>query len=172
MPAEGVRTSHPHPAGGADAGRRDVPGVIAPPPLVYIAGLAIGFALEALLPSASLPQVLTWSLGGTLLLAGLALAVSFVAAFRRARTPVDPGKPSTTIVTTGPYRLTRNPGYLSLALSYAGIAILAGALWAFIPLVPVLLIIDRGVIHREERYLEARFGEEYLRYKVRTRRWL
>ncbi len=154
------------------ATKRDAPGVVAPPPLIYIAGLAIGFGLEFLLPSASLPDALRWPLGGVLVLAGQVLAASFFIAFRRGRTPVDVRKPTTTLVTTGPYRLTRNPGYLSLALIYAGIAILASALWAFVPLVPVLVLVDRGVIRREERYLEAKFGEEYLRYKALTRRWL
>jgi protein-S-isoprenylcysteine O-methyltransferase Ste14 len=151
---------------------RDVPGVVAPPPVVYIAGLAIGFGLEALLPSAGLPDALGRSVGGTLVLVGLALSASFFAAFRRARTPVDPRKPTTAVVTTGAYRLTRNPGYLALALIYAGITIVAEALWAFVPLVLVLLLIDRGVIAREERYLERKFGEEYLRYKARVRRWI
>jgi protein-S-isoprenylcysteine O-methyltransferase Ste14 len=68
--------------------------------------------------------------------------------------------------------LSRNPGYLGMALAYAGIAVLSGALWVLVPLVPILIVVDRGVIAREERYLEARFGEEYRRYKGGTRRWL
>jgi protein-S-isoprenylcysteine O-methyltransferase Ste14 len=151
---------------------RDSPGVIALPPLIYLAGLALGFGLEALLPSASVPGWLAWSLGGVLLIAGLALARSFFAALRRAGTPVDVREATTTIVTTGPYRLTRNPGYLAMALIYAGIAILAGALWPLVSLVPVLILVDRGVIAREERYLERKFGDEYRRYKAGTRRWL
>lgn len=151
----------------------DRSGAIAPPPpLIYIAGLGVGFGLDALLPSVSLPPVVTWAVGGAVLVAGLCLAASFFAAFRRARTPVDLRKPTSAIVTTGPYRLSRNPGYLSLTLIYAGIAILASALWAFVSLIPVLVLIEYGVIRREERYLERKFGEEYLSYKERTRRWL
>jgi protein-S-isoprenylcysteine O-methyltransferase Ste14 len=152
--------------------RSESSGVIAPPPLIYLAALAIGFGLEALLPSASLPDTLAWSVGGVLIAAGMALARAFLGALRRARTPVDPYKATTAIVTTGPYRLSRNPGYLAMALIYAGIAVAAEALWAFVPLVPALILIDRGVIAREERYLEGKFGEEYRRYKARTRRWL
>jgi protein-S-isoprenylcysteine O-methyltransferase Ste14 len=59
-----------------------------------------------------------------------------------------------------------------MALAYAGIAVVAGALWALAPLVVVLVLIDRGVIMREERFLERKFGEDYVRYKRRTRRWL
>jgi protein-S-isoprenylcysteine O-methyltransferase Ste14 len=157
---------------GLGAGEQDAPGVLVPPPVYFIAGLAIGFALEALLPSASLPAVLAWPVGGMLLAGGLLLVAAFFAAFRRARTPVDTRKPTATIVTTGPYRLTRNPGYLSLALIYAGIAILTSALWAFVPLVPTLVLVDRAVIRREERYLERKFGREYTRYKASTRRWI
>jgi protein-S-isoprenylcysteine O-methyltransferase Ste14 len=112
------------------------------------------------------------AVGVVLLVAGGALAASFITAFRRAGTPVDVRQATTTIVITGPYRLSRNPGYLALALVYAGIAVLAGALWAFVPLVFALVLIDRAVIAREERYLEGKFGGEYLRYKARTRRWL
>jgi protein-S-isoprenylcysteine O-methyltransferase Ste14 len=151
---------------------RDAPGVIGPPPLIYIGALAVGFGLDALLPSASMPSWLAWSAGSVLLVAGGSLAVSFLAAFRRARTPVDPSKATTAIVTTGPYRLSRNPGYLGMTLTYAGICLLAGALWALVPLIAALIVIDRGVIKREERYLQAKFAQEYLRYKARTRRWL
>lgn len=154
-------------------GQEDTAGVkVPPPPLLYIAGLGIGIGLDALLPSVSLSRGVAWSVGGLLLLAGLCLAAAFFSAFRRARTPVDLRKPTSAIVTTGPYRLSRNPGYLSLALIYAGIAILASTLWAFVSLVPTLLVVEYAVIRREERYLERKFGTEYTSYKARTRRWL
>lgn len=171
-----ARAARTLPPGGKSAGlgigERDAPGVLAPPPVLFAAGLAIGFALEALLPSTTLPAVLALSLGGGLLAGGLLLAAAFFAAFRRAHTPVDTRKPTSRIVTDGPYRLTRNPGYLSLALIYAGIAVLTSALWAFVPLVPTLILVDRAVIRREERYLEGKFGDVYNRYKASTRRWM
>ena len=146
--------------------------MIAPPPLIYLCGLAAGFGLEALLPSPSLPAEVRWPLGGALLLAGGILGRSFFRALRGAGTPVSPYEPSKTLVTTGPYRWTRNPGYLGMSLLYSGIALTSGTLWAFAVLAPVLVIVDRGVIAREERYLETRFGETYRTYKRRTRRWL
>jgi protein-S-isoprenylcysteine O-methyltransferase Ste14 len=155
----------------SDAGERDAPGVIALPPLIYLAALAVGFGLDALLPSASVPRALAWPVGGILLAAGLGLMVSFLVAFHRAQTPVDVRQATTAIVTTGPYRLTRNPAYVAMALTYAAIAVITSALWAFLPLVAALVLVDRGVIAREERYLERKFGEEYLRYKAGTRRW-
>ncbi|MDX6608484.1 MAG: hypothetical protein QOF85_409 [Solirubrobacterales bacterium] len=150
----------------------DSPGVIAPPPLIFLAGLALGFGLEALLPSPSLAGWLAWTLGSALLLAGAALVASFARALRRAHTPIDPYRPPTAIVSVGPYRLSRNPGYLGMALVYVAICLLAGALWGLVVLIAVLALIDRGVIVREERYLEAKFGEEYRRYKGSVRRWI
>jgi protein-S-isoprenylcysteine O-methyltransferase Ste14 len=148
----------------------DSAGVRVPPPLIYLAGLAVGFALEALLPGSSLPGVLQWVLGAALLVAGLALLASFNTTFHRKGTAVEPWKPTTAIVTTGPYRLTRNPAYVGMGLVYAGIAVMSGALWALLPLPLVLALVDRGVIAREERYLERKFGQEYLDYKRRVRR--
>jgi protein-S-isoprenylcysteine O-methyltransferase Ste14 len=151
---------------------RDTAGVVAPPPLIYLGGLAVGFGLEALLPGASLPGAIRWALGGALVVAGVALLASFNTAFTRKGTAVQPWKPTTAIVTTGPYRLTRNPAYLGMALVYVGIALLAEALWVLVPLPVVLAIMDRAVIAREERYLERSFGREYLDYKTRARRWI
>jgi protein-S-isoprenylcysteine O-methyltransferase Ste14 len=151
---------------------RDSAGVIAPPPLVYLGGLAVGFVLEALLPSASLPGALAWPLGAVLLVAGLTLLRAFVRTLHRAGTPVRPDRATTAIVTSGPYRVSRNPGYLGMALVYLGIAVGARALWVLVPLIAVLAVVDRGVIAREERYLERTFGEQYLRYKAQVRRWL
>jgi protein-S-isoprenylcysteine O-methyltransferase Ste14 len=152
--------------------RADRPGVVAPPPLIYLAGLGLGLLLDALLPSASLPSALSLPLGVVLILAGVALQGTFIRAFWRAGTNVDPYKPVTAIVSGGPYRLTRNPGYLGFALIVAGIALLAEALWVFAALVPTIAVVDRGVIAREERYLERKFGEEYRRYRARVRRWV
>lgn len=150
----------------------DTAGIIAPPPLIYIVALAIGFGLDALLPSASFSSTLSVALGWPLLVAGLGLMAWFVAAFRRRGTPIDPYEATTAIVSDGPYRLSRNPGYLGMTLASAGIAVLADAPWVLLPVLGAVLVVDRGVIAREERYLERRFGEEYLRYKAGTRRWI
>ena len=91
---------------------------------------------------------------------------------RRAETNVDPRKPATTVVTGGPFRFTRNPLYLSMTLIYGGIAAVANALPAALLLPIVLHLMRRGVIEREERYLERKFGDEYIEYRVRTPRWI
>jgi protein-S-isoprenylcysteine O-methyltransferase Ste14 len=151
---------------------RDSAGVVAPPPLIYLGGLAVGFGLELLLPGSSVPGAVRWIVGGLLVVAALALLASFNTLFARKGTAVEPWKPTTAIVTSGPYRLTRNPAYLGMALLYVGIALLADALWVLVPLPVVLALIDRAVIAREERYLERKFGDEYLSYKRGVRRWI
>jgi protein-S-isoprenylcysteine O-methyltransferase Ste14 len=93
-------------------------------------------------------------------------------AMRHAGTPTNPYKPVSHVVTQGPFRYTRNPGYLAMATIYMGVTSLANALWAVLLLPVALIVVQRGVIEREERYLERKFGEEYLRYKAQVRRWL
>lgn len=92
--------------------------------------------------------------------------------FRRAGTNVETYRPSTTVVRDGLYRFSRNPIYLSLGLDDAGIGIAAASFWVLALLIPLFLIIRYGVIAREERYLEQKFGAEYFAYKQSTRRWL
>jgi protein-S-isoprenylcysteine O-methyltransferase Ste14 len=147
-------------------------GVIAPPPLIYLSALGLGFGLNAAIGTGSLPSRVAIPVGGASIIVGAGLMRSFVLAFARAQTPLDPYKPSEAIVTDGPYRRTRNPAYLGMTLAYAGIAIAANAPWALLPLPATIAIIDRGVIAREERYLERKFGTGYLDYKRRVRRWI
>jgi len=150
----------------------DTPGVIGPPPLIYLSTLAAGFGLDALIGTGSMPLVVALPVGAGSIIAGVGLLGSFREAFRRAGTPIDPNAPSQVFVSDGPYRLSRNPAYLGMALTYAGIAIAANAPWALAPLPIAIAVIDRGVIAREERYLARRFGTRYVQYKRRVRRWL
>jgi protein-S-isoprenylcysteine O-methyltransferase Ste14 len=146
--------------------------VIAPPPLIFLSALGIGFGLDAVMGTGSLPSAVALPAGAASIIAGLGLMGSFVQAFGRAGTPFDPYTPSQALVTEGPYRLSRNPGYLGMALTYAGIAIASNAPWALAPLPAVIAVIDRGVIAREERYLTGKFGTPYEDYKRRVRRWI
>jgi protein-S-isoprenylcysteine O-methyltransferase Ste14 len=91
---------------------------------------------------------------------------------RRAGTNVDPRAPALLIVTHGPFRFTRNPLYLSLTLLTIGLALCFNIIWALVTLVPTLIIMRQGVILREERYLEGKFGQPYLDYKRTVRRWI
>jgi protein-S-isoprenylcysteine O-methyltransferase Ste14 len=151
---------------------QDKAGVVAPPPLIYLGVLVFGLLLNRRFPIAFLPHGLARSLGWPLLSAGALLIGWFEWAMRHAGTPANPYKPVSNIVTEGPFHYTRNPAYLSMTMIYLGIAALANALWAMLLLPVALLVIQRGVIEREERYLERKFGEEYLRYKAQVRRWI
>jgi protein-S-isoprenylcysteine O-methyltransferase Ste14 len=150
----------------------DGPGIIAPPPLIYFGMLALGVLIERVFPLDFLPDGVTSILGGVLVAVGVGIVFFAIRAMRRAGTPVDPYKPTTALVIDGPFRFTRNPLYLSLTLVYLGITSLMNAFWPLMLLPAALVIMQRGVIIPEERYLESKFGEEYLRYKAKVRRWL
>lgn len=151
---------------------RDTAGVIAPPPLIFLSALAAGFWLDRRIDRGSVPVRTRLPVGATALVAGVSLMRWFVQEFARAETPLDPYKPSKAIVTDGPYRLSRNPAYLGMTLTYTGISLLTNSPWALAPLPVAVAVIDRGVIDREERYLERKFGGTYLDYKRRVRRWI
>jgi len=89
-----------------------------------------------------------------------------------AGTPADPRRPATALVTSGPFRLSRNPMYVARTMLYVGLALLANALWALLMLVPLLVVVQYGVVAREERYLARRFGAAYHAYRARVRCWL
>ena len=151
---------------------QDKAGVVAPPPVLYLGALVFGLLLNRRFPVPFLPRRIARILGWPLLSAGLLLMGWFERSMRHAGTPANPYKPVSHLATEGPFRYTRNPAYLAMTMIYTGITGLANALWALLLLPVALLVIQRGVIEREERYLECKFGEEYLRYKVRVRRWI
>jgi len=148
------------------------PDVLAPPPLIYLGPLLAGLALDRFLPLPRQPAALRSSAGPTLLASGIGLGLWFLASMRRADTPFDPSQPPTALVEDGPFRFSRNPGYLGFALTYTGISLLAGGRWPLVFLPAVFGVIDRGVIAREEAYLQERFGLPYRDYRSRVRRWL
>lgn len=151
---------------------QDNPGVIAPPPLIYAGALAIGLVVHGFFPVKFFPGAAARLLGRVCMCISGILAVSAFLEMRRAGTHVDPAQPATALVTQGPFRLTRNPLYLSLTLLYTGIALIVNSLWAIVMLPGALIVIRYGVINREERYLERTFGEQYLSYKAKVRRWI
>ena len=114
-----------------------------------------------------------WNLLGSLfVLPGLAIELAADQAFHRARTTVRPFEESSTLVTSGLFRISRNPMYLGFVLVLIGVAVLLGALTPCLLVLAFAVLIDRMYIPVEERMLAARFGSEYLEYKGRTGRWL
>ena len=150
----------------------DHAGVIAPPPLIYFGALAVGLVLHYFLPLAFLPSGINFVLGALLIVLGLGIGFAAIVAMRRADTPPEPWEPTRALVAHGPFRFTRNPIYLAFALIYLGVTCALNAV-AALALSPIALaIIHFGVIAREEKYLERKFGQAYLDYKTRVRRWI
>ena len=159
-------------AGGS--GAPDVPGVIALPPLVFLGFLAVAAVLEAIVP---LPVPVThpfvrYVVGAMLAAGGFSMGAMGTRRFAAAGTNVPPTLPTTALVVEGIYERTRNPLYLGTTLVYLGLSIAAGSLWAIVLAVPLLWVINVGVVRREERYLERKFGDDYRAYKARVRRWI
>ena len=142
------------------------------PPLVYLFALGVGALIQLAMPFPFIPGMLAVPLGAFVVAAAIALFSSAVAEFRAARTPVPARKPTTVIVRTGPYRVSRNPIYLAFSLFQLGIAICANSLWLVVTLAAAVAVIRYLVIPKEEQYLERRFGAEYLDYRRSVRRWL
>jgi protein-S-isoprenylcysteine O-methyltransferase Ste14 len=160
------------PAGGS--GAPDVAGVIALPPLIFLGFLAAAAVLEAVVPFPLLAaHAFPRYLAGAALAAGGSVIIAMGARrFLAAGTNTAPTLPTTALVVDGIYRRTRNPLYLGTTLVYLGLGVAAGSLWAIVLLVPLMWVINVGVVAREERYLERKFGDDYRAYKARVRRWI
>jgi protein-S-isoprenylcysteine O-methyltransferase Ste14 len=153
----------------------DAADVAIKPPFLFLGALALGCLLSLAIPigpGLGRPNTLALMVGLAFVLLGVALAVLSVRSFHVARTSVVPGEPSTALVVTGPYALTRNPIYVGFVLAYFGLAIVLTSLWVLLLLIPELAILQRGVVEREELYLERQFGDAYRRYQARVPRWL
>ncbi|MBD2308273.1 isoprenylcysteine carboxylmethyltransferase family protein [Chroococcidiopsis sp. FACHB-1243] len=150
----------------------DNAGVIAFPPALYAGTLTIGLLLNVVFPIGLLPRPVTLVLGLVAVICAGAIAISALRAMNRVNTAVNPSQPTTAIVSDGVFSLSRNPIYASFTLLYIGIALLNSAIWALLLLLPLLVIVQIGVVQREENYLERKFGDEYLHYKARVRRWI
>jgi protein-S-isoprenylcysteine O-methyltransferase Ste14 len=150
----------------------DNAGVIAFPPALYAITLLLGLVLSSIVPISFLPHPVSLPLAVLALIGAGWISTSAFRTMNRAQTAIDPAKPTTAIVSDGVFRLSRNPLYLSLTLLYIGISLLFSAVWALLLLLPLLIIVQIGVIQREESYLERKFGDKYLRYKAQVRRWI
>lgn len=152
----------------------DNPGVIFPPPLIFLGFLMAGWGLGHLAGEPELGLSDPWRRGLALsgIIAGIVVEGWAAGLFRRAGTALPPWKASTALVRSGIYRFSRNPIYVGFTITYIGIAIGLNSPLALALVLPCLYVVDRFVIQREERYLEARFGADYLDYRKAVRRWL
>lgn len=161
---------------GTRADAVDSPRILVPPPLVYLTAFALAMAADRWAPWRLADiggplAVLRWS-GALLLAVGLSLDLVALALFIRSRTSALPFRPATQFVARGPYRFTRNPMYLGMSTTLAGVGLLLARGWVVVAALVASLAIDRWVIRREERYLDRRFGADYRAYCAAVRRWL
>lgn len=166
-----MTTSPPHDGSSTGAPAVANLGVVRPP-LVYLCSVVAGTGLDVVWPLPFLPRVLALPVGSSLVVIAMALFSYSVWQLRAAGTPVPGNRPTTVIVRTGPYRFGRNPIYLAFSLLHLGIAIWVNSLWLIATLLAAVALMALVVIPREERYLEGRFGAEYLEYQASVRRWL
>jgi len=151
----------------------DTAQAIVRPPLAWGLAIVIGLALDWLAPLPFVPAgVPAAGLGAGVFLLALALFAWAVMTMTRAGTNVPGNRPATTIVANGPYRFTRNPIYVGMFLSIAGLAIAFDTSWLLLTLVAFALVVRYGVVAREEAYLERKFGDVYRDYRRRVRRWI
>jgi protein-S-isoprenylcysteine O-methyltransferase Ste14 len=150
----------------------DNPQVIAFPPALYAVTLIAGLIIQYFFPVHFLPRPVAILTGIAAIMIAVLIAISAINSMRRARTAVNPNLPTTAIVTGGIFKFSRNPIYLAFTLLYLGIALIFDSLWAILFLLPLLFVVQNGIIKREEIYLEHKFGDEYFKYKSSVRRWL
>jgi protein-S-isoprenylcysteine O-methyltransferase Ste14 len=151
------------------------PGVRFPPPFLFVGGLLAGWVLDRRVLALHFAQFggrLVEFAAVALVAIGLAVMGWGLFTFRRARTAIIPFHAASSLVTTGPYRFTRNPMYTGLTIAYVGGTLLIDSAWPLILLPLVLIVLFVTVIAREERYLADAFPSDYPAYSTRVRRWL
>lgn len=149
----------------------DHAGVHFPPPLIHAAAIGVGVGLSMFAPLQFPDSRLGLAVGIGLLSAALFIALAAFRQFAIHRNPLPPNRPIGPLMTGGPFRCSRNPLYLALALVHCGVGLVSGNGWVLLLLPPALLVVRFYVIAREESYLMRRFGSRYLAYRTAVRRW-
>ena len=147
-------------------------GVKFPPPLIFIAAILTGYAMHYILPL-PVSNASEIMIGGIVLLA-IALIIIIIASrtFRQVKTHIEPWKPTSVIVSSGIFAVSRNPIYLAFCWANIGIGMILNSWWVLLSFIPAAVLVYLIAIRPEEDYLERKFGDEYLAYKSRVRRWL
>ena len=147
-------------------------GVVAPAPVFFVTASAVGAALDWLHPSTLLAHPYARFVGAFLIAMSIVLVAAVLIQMARAKTSFDANKPTSALITSGVFRVCRNPTYLSLVLLQAGLAFALQSLWLLLLAIPAVAVTHWGVVLREEQYLRRKFGAEYEQYTRRVRRWL
>ena len=155
-----------------NSNKPDKAGVIVFPPLLFACTLVIGILLGYISPSALLNTKIALLCGGLLLPAAIVLLRFAVKTLAKHNTTINPGGATTTIVKEGIYQYSRNPMYVAFTIIYISILIMTNSWYGLLLLVPLLIVVQKGIIEKEEKYLLQKFGEEYLSYRKKVNRWL
>ncbi len=150
----------------------DRAGVVVFPPVLFASVFAGAMLLRYLFPTPVLSTPTAIAIALVVILIGVSILLLAFRQMTRNKTTINPKGATTRIVGDGVYAYTRNPMYLALTLLYSGGCIMANAWWGLLLLIPLLMVVQKGIIEREEAYLIRKFGDQYLRYKGRVRRWL
>lgn len=151
------------------------PNTIPWPPLVLLACIVCGFALNAFLPIGWPPSPISdflFALGVLVLLTAIYLYYATFKIFRENGTTLSPVQAATTLVTTGPFALSRNPIYLANVLVTIALACLFGILWLIALAILMAVLLNRLAILPEEKHLEHKFGKQWRSYRKKVRRWI
>lgn len=148
------------------------PGVKFPPPLIFIGLLLAGYGLHQISPIGLGIPLWSKAIGSVLILSGMLSLLLLLITYLRRKTSIEPWKPTTCIITSGLYARSRNPIYASFCLVTIGIGFLLNSLGIIFSFLPSAALVYYIAIKKEEAYLEAKFGEQYLCYKRKVRRWL
>ncbi len=145
------------------------------PPIIYLVAIAVGVLLNVFYPLPWFGQPLSSILivlGWLMIAAFVALNISAIRAMRRAGTTVRPDRATDHLVTDGPFSFTRNPLYVAGTMLVLGIGLVSGIVWFLLLAIVAAFTVQKVAIEREERHLQLRFGEIYLNYARRVRRWI
>lgn len=151
---------------------KDIPQMLVRPPFIYAGTIVLGVVIHINFPRPLAFNLPVKTIGIIVCICAVIILIQCFTAFRKAKTPLNPGRSTTAIVEYGPYRLSRNPIYVALFVLHVGIALVVNSFWILVMLLPLIGIIHFGVVLPEERYLEEKFGETYQNYKNRVTRWL
>ena len=145
-----------------------------PPPVVALLVAAAMWGISLVASAVEVPVFIRVVAAIAIALIGVGIAISGAVAFRRAKTTINPLKPELTssLVTSGIYRFSRNPMYLGLAFVLLAWAVFMSSLWALLGPVVFILYISRFQVTPEERVLSGMFGAAYSAYQTKVRRWL